>query len=86
MHDGSLLTLKKLDSRAHDVGDAQQALNVLFESRKKNEFMTGLFYFKDAQENLIDQLNLAEKPLIHLTEKELRPPEQALRESLKEFF
>jgi 2-oxoglutarate/2-oxoacid ferredoxin oxidoreductase subunit beta len=86
MHDGSFLTLKKLDSRAHDVSDAKQALNVLFESRKNNEFMTGLFFYKDSQENLINQLNLPAKPLTEFDEKDLRPSESALRESLKEFF
>lgn len=86
MHDGSLLTLKKVDARAHDVSDAKQALNVLFESRQKNEFLTGLFYYNDVSSNLIDQLHMPKKPLVALTESELRPEENALRESLKEFF
>lgn len=86
MHDGSLLTLKKLDPRAHDVTDAKQALTVLFESRQKNEFMTGLFYYQEASNNLIDQLTLTPTPLAQLTEKELRPTEQALRDCLVEFF
>ena len=86
MHDGSLLTLKKMDPRAHDVNEAKQALNVLFESRQKNEFLTGLFYYKDGNATLIDQLKMSQRPLIALTEKELRPSEAALRESLQEFF
>ncbi len=86
MHDGSLLTLKKLDSRAHDVTDAKQALGLLFETRQNNEFLTGLFYYQDSKKNLVDQLALSPTPLAHFTEKELLPSEQQLRECLKEFF
>jgi 2-oxoglutarate/2-oxoacid ferredoxin oxidoreductase subunit beta len=86
MHDGSLLTLKKLDPRAHDISDAKQALNVLFESRRKHEFLTGLFYYNASHSNLIDQLHLPKKPLAIMTEAELRPTEASLRDSLKEFF
>ncbi len=86
MHDGSLLTLKKLDARAHDVTDAKQALNVLFESRQKNEFLTGLFYYNESPANLITQLKMPQKPLAAMTDSELRPSESALRECLKEFF
>lgn len=86
MHDGSLLTLKKIDPKAHDVTDAKQALNLLFESRNKNEFLTGLFYYKKDSDNIIDQLSLSQAPLVSLTENELRPSEQKLRECLQEFF
>ena len=86
MHDGSLLTLKKIDPKAHDVSEAQQALSLLFESRHKNEFMTGLFYYKKEKPNLIDQQNLVASPLVNLTENDLRPSEQKLRDCLQEFF
>ncbi len=86
MHDGSLLTLKKLDPRAHDVADAKQALSVLFESRQKNQFLTGLFYYNESSANLVDQLNMNPTPLAQLTDKDLRPSEKALRDSLMEFF
>ncbi len=86
MHDGSLLTLKKIDPRAHDISDAKQALSLLFESRQNNEFLTGMFYYNSKSSNLVEQLRMAQKPLVAMTETELRPTESALRTSLQEFF
>lgn len=86
MHDGSHLTLKKLDSRAHDVTDGKTALSLLYESRKNDEFLTGLFYFNNQATCLTDQLNLPDKALTGLNEKELRPSEEALKEIIKEFI
>ncbi len=86
MHDGSLLTLKKIDTRAHDVTDAKAALQILFETRHNHEFLTGLFYYQDPKENFVTQLKLPQTPLAQLSEKDLRPSEQDLRASLKEFF
>lgn len=86
MHDGSLLTLKKIDSKAHDVKSAQQALQLLFTSRQDHHFVTGLFYYNEDQKTLVDDLSLVKKPLTALTDTELRPSEAQLRDCLKEFF
>lgn len=86
LHDGSHLTLKKIDSRAHDVTNAKAALSLLFESRHQHEFVTGLFYFNKDQKTLTDHLNMSETPLALLTEKALRPSAKDLENCMKEFF
>ena len=86
LHDGSHLTLKKLDSRAHDVSDAKAALGLLYESRHQNEFLTGLFYYSKNNKTLRDLLNTPKVPLVALTEKELRPSAEKLTEVLNEFI
>lgn len=86
MHDGSLLTLKKIDPRDHDVHNAKDTLGMLYESRQKNQFLTGLFYYDKSKKNHVEALNTVEKPLAHLTEAELRPTPDQLKECLKEFY
>lgn len=86
LHDGSLLTLKKLDPRAHDVHNAKDAINLLFESRQKNQFLTGLFYYDSSKKHLVDNLEMVDTPLAHLTEKELRPSATQLQQCLQEFY
>ena len=71
--DGGTLWLRALDSRAHDVKDRLAAQKVLFESRKKGEIVTGVFYIDEKEPNLVETLNLTNKPLRELNEKELRP-------------
>lgn len=85
MHDGSHLTLKKLDSRAHNVTDAKAALSLLFESRQQNEFLTGLFYYNKNLKTLKDFLNPNPTPLAHLTETELRPSAESLKACINDF-
>jgi 2-oxoglutarate/2-oxoacid ferredoxin oxidoreductase subunit beta len=86
MHDGSLLTLKKIDSRAHDVSNAKEALSVLFDSRQNNHFLTGLFYYNNSKQNHVEAMNTVETPLAHLTEADLRPSATQLKDCLLEFY
>jgi len=84
MQDGSRLTLRKLDSRTHDLRDGTNALGVLRASRAEGEILTGLFYFDNKSKNFIDTLNLCEKPLPFLNEKDTRPSREVLLKLMNE--
>ena len=85
MHDGSILTLRKLDSRTHDLKNAGETLKMLRESRQKGELLTGLFYLDGEAQNLFDSLGLCEKPLTELADEELRPKLGQLPEIMNQF-
>lgn len=87
MEDGSLLTLRKLDSRQHDIKNATAAIGLLRDSREKGEILTGLFYVDTAHKRstVIETLNLCETPLAQLSEAQARPSREALAEILKSY-
>lgn len=85
LNDGSFLTLKKLDSRSHDVGDRGAALKVLRESAEKNELLTGLFFINEKAKSFTETLNLSKTPLGDMTEKELRPNAESFKKIQQEF-
>ncbi|MCJ8276664.1 MAG: thiamine pyrophosphate-dependent enzyme, partial [Bdellovibrionales bacterium] len=78
MHDGSKLALTKVDEESLDVSDALAAQKILFNAKKNQQFVTGLFYYNKDQQNLVDQQTLWDKELCQLNEKELRPSREAL--------
>ena len=57
----------------------------LEEAKKSGQLLTGLFYVNLKNKPLGDTLNIVEKPLAHLTEKELRPDAAALAKILESF-
>ncbi|MCB9073453.1 MAG: 2-oxoacid:ferredoxin oxidoreductase subunit beta [Bdellovibrionaceae bacterium] len=78
LHDGSILNLKKIDGREHDPRDAKKALDLLYTSRHKQEFVTGLLYFNPDVTEFKQALELTEKPLSHLPTEGLRPSKEEL--------
>lgn len=80
MEDGSILTLRKLDSRTHDIKNAGSTMAMLRESRMKGEILTGMFYLAEKQTNLLETLNLCDKPLAQLSTEEARPKREVLAE------
>jgi 2-oxoglutarate ferredoxin oxidoreductase subunit beta len=84
MHDGSVLTLRKLVSADHDIRRADLALARLHEAKSKGEFLTGLFYWNEESKTLAESLDLVETPLRDLTES-TRPSRAALSEILARF-
>lgn len=77
MHDGSTVMLKKLE-HDYDPTDRWQALRVLEEGQKENWLVTGLLYVNPDVPCLYDLFNLPDTPLNRLTEKNLRPPREAI--------
>jgi 2-oxoglutarate ferredoxin oxidoreductase subunit beta len=78
LHDGSWLQLKKLDND-YDPTDKMAAFRILEESHREQKLLTGLFYIDTKQPDMIELLNLVEKPLAYLTEADTRPSREALK-------
>src|SRR6185369_12683111 len=77
MHDGSRLTLRKLNMD-YDVTDRVGAMKALMESNAKGEVLTGVFYVDTQKKNFVELLNLVDAPLASLPEETVRPPKAVL--------
>lgn len=85
MHDGSLLTLRKIDSKKHDHNNRAAAQRLLQETKSSGEILTGLFYIDQESQHFLDTLNLCEKPLCQLNEDETRPSKESFSKILKSY-
>ncbi len=83
LHDGSWLVLKKLDED-YDPTNKMAAYNILEESRRENKLLTGIFYIDTEQPNMLELLNIVDKPLAYLGEAETRPNRDALKKVMAE--
>lgn len=72
MHDGSLVTLKKLD-HGHDPRDRMAAKAILNEARFEQHFYTGLIYCEPEGSSFVEDLGLVDDPLATLSEDRVRP-------------
>jgi 2-oxoglutarate/2-oxoacid ferredoxin oxidoreductase subunit beta len=79
MHDGSRITLKKLE-RDHNPRDRGEALRLIHESHAREEFLTGLLYIDPAKPDFTQLLDMHETPLVELPPELLRPSREALEE------
>lgn len=77
LHDGSTLTLKKLD-RDYDITHKARALTYLEEAAAKGEVVTGLLYLDADRPALTDICALGSEPLRDLDESDLDPGPQAI--------
>jgi 2-oxoglutarate ferredoxin oxidoreductase subunit beta len=84
LHDGSRLTLRKLADHQLDVRNADQAINVLRESKRRGEFLTGLFHWNPDSQPLDKILQLTDQPL-HAQDTSTRPGPEALAKMLKKY-
>ena len=67
MPDGSMITLRKLESQSHDITDSINAIRLIQEARNTGEILTGLFYLREDIPDLTKTLRLAkDKPLYSL--------------------
>ena len=82
LHDGSKILLKKLDEN-YDPTDRLQALRILHETARRDEFATGLLYVEPDKDDFIELLNLVDEPLATLTADRVRPPRKAFEEMMK---
>jgi 2-oxoglutarate ferredoxin oxidoreductase subunit beta len=85
LHDGSYITIRKIDPRAHSLTDPASSLKLLRESRQNGEILTGLFYVKEDNKTLIDQLKISDKPLAFMTEDDLRLSFESFQQVLHQF-
>ena len=77
MHDGSLLTLRKLN-KDYDPTDRVHAMKTLMEADARGEVLTGVFYVDTQKKNFVELLNLVDEPLASLPESRVRPPKAVL--------
>lgn len=73
LHDGSRITLYKVNSHEHEVTDRRSAFELIRKSQEKGEIVTGLFYFNEEKPTFDQLIHLGEKPLNTLQEIELKP-------------
>jgi 2-oxoglutarate ferredoxin oxidoreductase subunit beta len=77
MHDGSKLRLKALRAD-YDPTNRRMAMELLADSRDKQEFLTGLMYINEQTPDFLTQLNMVDEPLATLPDSKTRPPKSAL--------
>src|SRR5262249_53824021 len=65
MHDGSTLTLRKLETE-YDPTAQMNALSALHSSAERGEVLTGVLYVNTQKSNFVDMLNLVDEPLATL--------------------
>lgn len=82
LHDGSHLRLKKT-ARDYDPTDKLNAITTIFKSNEEKQFLTGLLYINETKEDFGSTMHVVDKPLVSLTQDQLRPPKSALEEIMK---
>lgn len=83
--DGSHLILKKVDSKSFELMNRINSIRSLHEAREKGQILTGLFYFNQSSDSLVDICQIPKTPLALLKEDELRPSSEQLQEMMSEF-
>ncbi|APW59085.1 2-oxoacid:ferredoxin oxidoreductase subunit beta [Paludisphaera borealis] len=78
LHDGSWIVLRALNHEEHDVKSRASALNLLEESLRKHEFLTGLLYVDTTRDDFATALNTVATPLALLSDEALRPSPETL--------
>jgi 2-oxoglutarate ferredoxin oxidoreductase subunit beta len=82
MHDGSHITLKKLDRDFNPMNKAE-ALRLIRDSNEKGEFLTGMLYVNPVQPDFTEILNMHDEPLGTLDAARVRPGPGALAEIME---
>ena len=77
LHDGSTIRLETI-SKEHDPSDAVAALTALHDAETNAKHVTGLLYFDNTKASLSEDLGLVDKPLIDVSNDELRPSKSTL--------
>ena len=83
MPDGSFIYLHKLDED-YDPHDKYRALDVIHQTTKENQLVTGLLFIDPAREPFsAEELKLTDTPLAHLPVEKLRPPKSVMDEIME---
>ncbi len=77
MHDGSTISLRKLD-KDWDPLDRSSAMNAVLNSKLKGEILTGLLYIVPETDDLHEMLQTSDRPLNSLSKDELCPGSDVL--------
>ncbi len=77
MHDGSHISLRKLD-KDWDPLDRSSAMNAVLNSKLKSEILTGLLYLNPDTSDLHDLIQTSDRPLNSLTKNDLCPGSEIL--------
>jgi 2-oxoglutarate ferredoxin oxidoreductase subunit beta len=87
-HEGSTKSyahLKKHEKPFQTLQDRTEAIRCIHESYSKGEILTGLFYHNEQNSSMGERLNMTERSLSSLQEKDLRPSDDALKNILSQF-
>jgi 2-oxoglutarate ferredoxin oxidoreductase subunit beta len=79
MHDGSHVTLKKLDED-YDPRNRLEAVRTLREAADGGRIVTGLLYFDPDAKPFEDEMEMVDEPLATLPLERVRPPKSVLDE------
>jgi 2-oxoglutarate ferredoxin oxidoreductase subunit beta len=82
MHDGSLITLKKIE-RDYVPTDKSMALQAIRSANTRGELLTGLFYVDPKKPDFTELLDMHDKPLATLPADMVRPSRTALEEIME---
>jgi 2-oxoglutarate/2-oxoacid ferredoxin oxidoreductase subunit beta len=78
-HDGSKITLKKLE-QDYDPSNKQLAIETIQRAGREQQFLTGLLYIDEKKPDFTTIMDLTPTPLAHLSSEKLRPGKKALEE------
>jgi len=84
LHDGSRLSLKKLAQGEYDLSDKIQALSAIQRAKEEGHVLTGLLYYHP-RKDLIEVMNLPDRPLAAMGEGDLRPRREVFLKTLARF-
>lgn len=84
MHDGALITLKKVDHE-YDPGNRDQAIALLHEAQDNLHFYTGLIYFNPESKPYAEEMHMIQEPLATLPDERLRPSNEAFEHLMNKF-
>ena len=78
LHDGSLISLEKL-SKDFDPSNKASSLAKINKAEEEGKVLTGLLYINTQSKDLKETLNVVDKPLNQLNEKDLCPGSEKLQ-------
>ena len=78
LHDGSLISLEKV-SKDFDPTRKSSSLAKINKAEEEGKVLTGLLYINAESKDLKDTLNIVDKPLNQLNEKDLCPGSEQLK-------
>ncbi len=77
LHDGSWIVLSKV-GEDYDPTDKKSAYQMMAEADESGRFLTGLFYIKENEPDLVDLLDIVDTPLVSLPKEKLQPSRESL--------